>query len=125
MGFHIFNKNNEDHNGPTAFYCGRGSVLGNPYTHIKDRKTKARFIVGTREEAVEKYSHYFDTMYGSNTEFTKAVDEIYEAYRSGKDVYLGCYCYPLKCHCEIIADKLRSRLVKEKLSKLRKAGGAR
>ena len=118
MAFKIFNKNNEEPKGPNVFYCGRGSVLGNPYTHIKDRKTKAMFVVPTREDAIEQYAHYFDAMYGHNVDFTNAVDKIYEAYKTGQDVYLGCYCYPQRCHCEIIADKLRSRLIKEKLKKI-------
>ena len=80
MAIHIYNKNTEEHNGPDVFYCGGGSILGNPYTHIKDRQTKAKFIVRTRDEAIERYEHYFDTMYGSNMEFTRAIDRIYEAY---------------------------------------------
>ena len=30
-------------------YIGRGSKWGNPYTHIKDKNTLAKFVVGTRE----------------------------------------------------------------------------
>ena len=35
-------------------YIGRGSPWGNPFTHIKDKTTKAEFIVDTREESIEK-----------------------------------------------------------------------
>lgn len=36
----------------TDVYIGRGSDLGNPYTSIKDGKTKARYVVDSREESV-------------------------------------------------------------------------
>lgn len=103
--------------GDNVFYCGRGSVLGNPYTDdIKDKKTKATYIVPTREEAIEKYAEYFDVMCDSNLRFKKAVDEIYRRYKDGEDVWLGCYCHPRSCHCDIIVEKLRKRLIKEKVN---------
>ena len=117
-GIKVYNVKSEEHNGPTAFYCGRGSVLGNPYTHIKDKETKAKYVVATRDEAIDKYARYFDIMYGSNVKFTEAVDEIYKHYKNGEDVYLGCYCHPQRCHCDIIVDRLRKKLMKEKLSKI-------
>ena len=43
---------------PYDVYIGRGSIWGNPYTHIKDRETKALYIVGTRKEAISKYKEY-------------------------------------------------------------------
>jgi hypothetical protein len=107
----------EDHSSnPNNYPIFRPNILGNPFTHIKDRNTKASYVVSTRDEAVERYSRYFDAMYGSNIKFTLAVDEIYEKYKNGEDVYLECYCHPLKCHGDVIADKLRKRLIKEKLN---------
>jgi len=114
-GIHVYNITTEEHCGKNVFYCGRGSVLGNPYTDIKDRATKAQYVVKTREEAIERYAHYFDIMCSSNLRFKKAVDDIYEKYKSGDDVWLGCYCAPRECHCDIIVDRLRKRLIKEKL----------
>ena len=114
-GIKVYNVRNEERYGPNVFYCGRGSALGNPYTHLKGRDTKAKYVVRDRDEAISRYDSYFDVMYGSNIEFTKAVEEIYEQYRNGEDVYLGCYCKPQPCHCDVIVNKLRSRLIKEKL----------
>ena len=37
-------------------YIGRGSIYGNPYSHLEN--TKATFKVATREEAVKKYEEY-------------------------------------------------------------------
>ena len=57
-GIHVYNRLKECHEGENNFKIFRGaSVLGNPYTDIKDRETKAQFVCKNREEALEKYSH--------------------------------------------------------------------
>lgn len=111
----VYNRTIELHDGPNNYYIGRGSILGNPYTHIKDKKTLALYVVKDRDEAISKYSSYYDVMYGSNKEFTKTIDEIYEKYKNGETIYLECYCKPLPCHGDIIAQKLQQRLIKEKI----------
>lgn len=115
---YIYNRRIETHN-KNDFYIGRGSVLGNPYSHIKDRKTKAIYEAKDRDDAIDKYSYYFDLMYGSNKAFTQAIDEIYEVYKSGDDVFLGCFCKPLRCHGDVIKEKLEKRLLKERLTEKR------
>lgn len=117
---HVYNRKVETHRGDNNFYIGRGSALGNPYTHITDKKTKAIYQAKDRDDAIEKYSHYYDLMYGSNLAFTKAIDEIYEKYKSGEDVYLECYCHPLRCHGDIIKEKLEKRLLKERIKEMLK-----
>lgn len=115
-GIHVYNITKDDYSGNENNYLiHRPYILGNPYTDIKDRNTKARFVVKDRDTAIEKYSEYFDIMYGGDKDFKAAVDEIYERYKAGEDVYLGCYCKPKRCHGDIIVDKLRKRLIKEKL----------
>ena len=115
MSFHLFNINNEDHYGDNVYLIHRPYILSNPYTHIKDKKTKAMFIVSSKEEAIKKYSHYFDLMYGRNIEFTKLIDEIYQKYCNGEEIYLGCYCHPQPCHGEVIINKLQKKYIKEKI----------
>lgn len=116
----VYNRTREDHsNSPNNFPIYRPYILGNPYTEIKNRNTKAMYVVKTREEAISRYSDYFDIMYGSNKLFTEAVDRIYEKYKNGETVYLECYCAPKPCHGDIIAEKLRKRLLKEKFKQLK------
>lgn len=116
----VYNITKESHEGPNNYMCFRGvSVLANPYTHIKDRKTKAQFVVKDRDTAVELYSNYFDKMYGSNVPFTEKVDEIFNKYKCGEEIWLGCYCSPERCHCDIIKEKLERRLIKEKIAKIK------
>lgn len=120
MAIKVYNVNDEEYFGDNVYLIHRPYILSNPYTHIKDKQTKAMFVVPTREEAIERYSHYFDIMYGSNVAFTKIVDEIYGKYRQGEDILLGCYCTSEKCHGDIIIKKLKGRLMKEKLQEAKK-----
>ena len=87
MAIIVYNRTKEDHSQePGNYPCYRtknGNILGNPYTHIKDKKT--------------------------------LIDEMYEKYKSGEDVYLECYCKPERCHCDIIKEKLEKRLLKERI----------
>lgn len=117
MAIIVYNRAKEDHSAhPNNFPIYRGgSVLGNPYTDKPLKGTLAVFKARNREEAIEKYSTYFDSQYGRNREFTAAIDEIYEIYKSGEDVYLECYCFPLKCHGDVIVEKLQKRLLREKI----------
>ena len=118
MAIIVYNRTKENHGGPNNYPIFRPSVLGNPFTHIKERNTKAMYVVGSRDEAIDRYSEYFDIMYGANRAFTKVIDEIYEKYKNGEDVYLECYCHPQRCHGDVIVEKLRKRLIKEKMEKL-------
>jgi hypothetical protein len=106
------------------FYVGRSkkisSPLGNPFTHGGKRTSLAKLSFPTAKQAIEAYELFFDKMYGTNDEFTKAFDDIYEVYKSGKDIYLGCWCAPNPCHAEIIAKKLQQKLIKEKMQDLKK-----
>mgnify|MGYP002622184085 CR=1 FL=1 len=116
MAILVYNKSNEDHSmHPNNFYIGRGSILGNPYTHLPLKRTIALYKAKSREEAIELYSGYFDLMYSCNKDFKAVVDEIYEKYKRGEDVYLECFCHPLSCHGDIIVQKLQKRLLKEKI----------
>ena len=113
---YVYDRNVEDFSALENNYpIYRGaSILGNPYTHLPVKDTKAMFQCKTREEAIEKYSEYFDIMYGNNIEFTKIIDEMYEKYKNGEDLFLECYCKPQPCHGDIIAKKLQEMLIKEK-----------
>ena len=121
---YVYNRNVEDFSVMDNNYpIYRGvSILGNPYTHLPVKGTKAMFQCKTREEAIEKYDKYFDIMYGNNIEFTKIIDEMYEKYKNGEDIYLGCYCKPQLCHGDIIAKKLQQRLIKEKYKTYKNVG---
>ena len=124
MAIIVYNRTVEDHSSnPNNYPIYRGgSILGNPYTDKPVDKTRAIYHVANRDEAIKRYDSYFDTMYGANESFTELVDEIYEKYKNGEDVYLECYCKPLPCHGDIIAKKLQQRLLREHIKACVDAG---
>ena len=127
---HIYNIHNEDHsNEECCYYCARhrnkdtkrnDNPLGNPFTHNGVKTSLAELSFKTREEAIDAFGEYFDKMYGVDEELTKAFDTIYENYKKGKEIWLGCFCKPLSCHCDIIADRLQRKLIKEKFEERKK-----
>lgn len=120
---HIINLNTDSYKGvPNYVYIGRkgGNILGNPYSHLPEDKCSALFKCKTREEAIERYDEYFDLMYGHNKEFTDIIDRIYDIYKTGEDITLGCHCKPQACHGDIIKKKLEKRLFKERITEIKK-----
>lgn len=136
MAIIVYNRTKEDYSDRENNYpIYRPSILSNPYSHIKDKKTLAMFVVKTRDEAIDRYEGYFDRMYRGNAPFKYLIDEIYEKYKRGEDIYLECYCkkYPagqgethpdeVRCHGDIIKEKLEKRLVKERVDEAKKKKG--
>lgn len=73
-------------------YIGRGSIWGNPFDYRK--------LGITREECVERYKEYF---------YKKLENQIFrDKTHKLKNKTLGCFCVPLKCHGQVIADYLNS-----------------
>ena len=71
-------------------YIGRPSKWGNPYSHLK---IKGTIKVKTRKEAILKYIGYITK--GSGKPLLKDLSEL-----EGK--ILGCWCYPQRCHGEVL-----------------------
>lgn len=120
MSIIVYNVHNEDHSneGENNFYIGRsknGNPLGNPFTFNGVKTSIAKLSFKTREDAIKAYEIYFDQMYGKNKELTEAFDKIYEKYKRGENIYLGCFCYPKPCHGDVLAERLQRKLIKEKI----------
>ena len=75
-------------------YCGRGSKWGNPWTSKKKGKTLAVNIVNTRDEACDLHEKWL-----TEGEGIHLLKDLYEL----KDKVLGCFCSPLRCHCDTLA----------------------
>ena len=76
-------------------YIGRPSKWGNPFTHKQDGKTLAKYVVSTREEAVEAYRDWITK--GEGRYLLKDLKEL-------KGKTLGCWCKPLSCHGDILVE---------------------
>lgn len=73
-------------------YIGRPSVYGNPFVIGRD---------GTREEVISKFATYFNGRIASDSVFRNHVELL-------RGNQLGCYCHPLPCHGDIIAEYLEN-----------------
>jgi hypothetical protein len=74
-------------------YIGRPSKWGNPFSHKTG--TKAKFILPTRAEAIDAYLYWLTT--GEGRHLLKDLPEL-------KGKTLGCWCKPLPCHGDELAD---------------------
>lgn len=91
-------------------YIGRGSVLGNPYTSIKGKKTLAEFNVETREDSILEFEKYLHReIEKGNREICNELNAIWKKAKKG-DVNLICYCKPKSCHGDIIKSIIESKL---------------
>jgi len=88
-------------------YIGRPSKWGNPFTHIQDGKTLAKYIVGSRDEAIEAYREWIMTQ-----------EDLLNALPELKGKILGCWCVsePItkirdnkQCHGEILLQLILER----------------
>jgi len=90
---------------PHDFYCGRPSVLGNPYSHIP-KGTLAKFVVKNREKSIEKHKENFHKEIKSNEDLKKQINRILNHLKENGEVNLVCWCAPLSCHCDTIKEYL-------------------
>lgn len=81
-------------------YIGRPSEWGNPFSHQKG--TRAEFLVGSREEAVQRYEEWIR----GNPELLARLSEL-----RGK--VLGCWCAPKACHGDVLVKLLEEMETKE------------
>lgn len=69
-------------------YIGRPSQFGNPFKIGRD---------GTRDEVIAKFERYAAERVMTDAKFASAVKSLYGQ-------RLGCYCFPLKCHGDILIE---------------------
>lgn len=106
---------NKHHKSPlsqnaTRVYIGRGSVLGNPYTSISDRETRAEFICESREESVLKYREHLEGKISSkDPKICKELNRLFKIAKVG-NLELECFCSPKLCHGNVIMDVLGQKL---------------
>lgn len=81
-------------------YCGRGSVLGNPYKITEYQ---------SRDDVCDMYERYFKQWANTdNHPIRIRMIELLKIHVSGKPINLQCYCAPKRCHCETIKQSILS-----------------
>lgn len=75
---------------PKYIFGGRPGQLGNPFIIGRD---------GTRDEVCDKYAAWAQTQ----PKVMAAIAKI------KPDTVLGCFCKPLRCHCDWIAEQVNTR----------------
>ena len=76
-----------------SMYCGRPSILGNPFVIGRD---------GDRAAVIAKYRTWFYERC-ETPPFQEALS------RAEKATWLVCWCAPESCHCDVIAEYLEKR----------------
>lgn len=81
-------------------YIGRPSVWGNPYSHLRGLGTRAKYLVESRDKAIELYTQWLVSPRGAAA---------MKALRFLEGKRLGCHCRPkegfqsqLMCHGQIL-----------------------
>jgi hypothetical protein len=91
-------------------YIGRGSIYGNPFTHLPVGNTKATVQVGSVDEAVDSYEEWLrgDPKW-AHVEPKRRLQILQALSTDGTftdDDILGCFCRPAhRCHGDVL-DKL-------------------
>lgn len=95
-------KNYNSVEGERFIRVDRKSILGNPfYMHNESE----------RDDVCDKYQDYFNRQITKSPEFFKEVLDI-ATISLEEDVALGCWCYPKRCHAEVIKEFIEEVLYK-------------
>lgn len=97
---------------PIDIYCGRGSPLGNPFSHLEN--SKAEFKVKTREESIIAFEKYLqEQIKNKNPKICNELNKIFKISKNNPNTQIGlvCFCFPKSCHTQII-----KKIIEEKLT---------
>lgn len=104
--------NTRIYNGPHKHYVGRGSPLGNSYSH-KDN-TKALYKVESAEKAVQCFEKDLrNSISNKDPAICKALNDLYMYYKQHGELNLACYCKwkgHEPCHGDVIKKVLEEVL---------------
>ena len=104
MQIDVVNKYHGHQLGPACIYIGRGSVLGNPFSH--QQGTKASVLVESREAAVAAYSEWLNQKIAEGNELI--LNELLRLFEIAQEqpLKLLCFCAPQACHGDVIKETL-------------------
>lgn len=89
----------------SSIYIGRGSILGNPFSHIPN---KGKFPVDSREDAITAYHDWLKEKLENKTfPYFEEFNRLSFLLKETGELNLVCYCTPLPCHGNVIAELLK------------------
>ena len=98
--------------GENGFYIGRGSSLGNPFSHKQG--TKADYVVDSVEDAVIAYEGWlFAKVFEQDEAVCGLLNKLYKHYKTTGELNLVCYCKwqgNEPCHGDVIKKILETKL---------------
>jgi len=83
----------------------RPNILGNPFKMENEDQ---------RELVCIKFYHYLREEYKKKGQIYDELIRIKDMVKSGKDIYLECWCAPKMCHGDIIKNAILGMLSREK-----------
>lgn len=91
------------------YYVARPNPMGNPFTHKKSKI--AKYLTKNRNESIDNYRDWFYERLRKkdDTSFNNEIEKLKDFYSKKGIINLVCWCYPKKCHADII----REFLIKE------------
>jgi hypothetical protein len=102
MNIRIVNLRTYTHiEGEILIKVDRSTVVGNPF-YMRTQTKSERDIV------CDKYDVYFKEKMRNDPLFMAFVNHIVELGRT-KDIALGCWCFPKRCHAETILEYILKR----------------
>ncbi len=87
-------------------YIGRPTILGNPFTHIK-QGTLAKYVCASREEAIAKHKQYLKDEWKKGGAIKNELLKLAKQYKETGEMKLICWCAPLPCHGDYLADVIK------------------
>lgn len=108
MSIRVVNlKNYRLDEGEVLVKVDRSSVLGNPFKMrfpTPAQSKRPEFEINERNRVCDEYEKYFMKKVKEEGDFRNEVIRIYRMVKSGKDVALGCWCFPKRCHAMYIKE---------------------
>ena len=96
-------------------YIGRGSLFGNPYSHLPSKKEDV-VMCKDREESIDRFEEYFNNVIDSpgckHTKLKRELRRLVMIAKLGGDINLSCFCKPKSCHGDIIKEWIEEEIEK-------------
>lgn len=93
----VVNRRNETYD----VYIGRGSLFGNPFSHLKSQVIGV-IVVASRAEAIARHREWLFEQ-SKDPSSIALQTQVLRQVHTLRDKRLGCYCDPLPCHGHLLA----------------------